>query len=874
MIGDTTIALPAGVVTFLITDIERSTEILQALGDEHFSATIARHNEILRREIDGAGGLVVHVTGDSFFAVFTDPLEAVHAATATQRALAAEAWPAHGQIKVRMGLHTGVGRLGGEDYVGLDVHRAARISAAAHGGQVLLSGETARRVTNRLPKEVTLRDLGRHNLKSLSTPEQLFQIVGPDLPDQFEGIQALRGAPGSLPGVATTFVGRSQQIAEISALVRANRLVTLTGPGGTGKTRLSIQVARTLQHDFADGVFFVDLEAITDETLVPATVLKTLERPPNPTLDAEAQLLQFLSERTLLLVLDNYEQLLPSVSVVTNLLAAGDGVRIIVTSRAPLRITGEQEYQVPPLLSPTMARDPDPARLLEVESVELFVDRATSLRPDFRLTAENAEAVATLVERLDGLPLAIELAASRIRILTPQEILDRLSIRLLSTTSTDLPHRQRTIANAVEWSHDLLDQTQQSFFARLAVFMGGAALDQIEAVCDPEGELGVDALEALTDLVEQSLVEAVPGLWETRYQMLVVVREFAAEKLAATQEHELIRDRHLAAYVDLASRAEPFLLTSHQAKWLDILAREHDNLRSAHDWAVETEQTDVARALVGDLWRFWQRRGHIAEGLQRVETSLAMEDRSEMARARALEALGGLLYWKGDWESAGAVYLEALDLARNHGSPPELATALYNASFAMNSGGDPAAATALLEEAKEIWEAEGDRVGVGRALWGLCDVNFLDGTLEVSIEYGKRAESAFETLDAPFDLGWARFMIAHASYLRGDAASARRYIDTAIPLFVEADDISALTLVIYVKAAVLAAEGDEITALRLIGALDNIVRTTGLGIGQLEVNRYDDIRRLIATEDPAQIAILEEGRALSSDEVVELVIAT
>ncbi len=862
--------LPTGLVTFVITDIESSTELLQTLGDDAFSETIEQHNHILHRSLSG-DGTVVHVTGDSFFAVFTDPLAAVVAAAELQRDLADQDWGEARHVRVRLGIHSGEGRLGGGDYVGLDVHRAARISSAAHGGQVLLSGETARRVAERLPPEVGLRELGRHRLKDLSQPEELYQLLIDGLPNDFAPLSAIADRPGSLPSIETSFVGRSDEIDEVVDLIGARRLVTLTGPGGTGKTRLAIEVGSRLTDSVPFGAFFVDLAEVNSEDLIPRTVLTSLERPVIAG-DPEVELSTYLADKELLLILDNYEQILPAASVVSGLLGSAPGLRMIITSRAPLHLTTEHEYPLPPLPHPSGDNE-SLAEIGAYESVELFVQRAMANNPAFRLDESNAVAISQLIQSLDGLPLAIELAASRSRLFTPAEILDRLSNRLLANPAPDVPARQQTITNAIAWSYDLLNRPAQRFLERFSVFRGGAGLNDVEAVCNPGNNLETDSLDALSQLVDHSLIDAKATSAGTRYQLLVVVREFAAARLANGDDEKPTWDRHLATFADLALRAEPLLLTSHQAKWLDILSVEHDNLRAAHDWALGSGATETAHELVANLWRFWQRRGHLLEAESRIEQTLDMTGASPVSRARALDALGGIRYWRGDWGGARAPYLESLELMREHGAPLDIAHALYNASFSINVTGDPDMAKQYLEESLAIYRERGDDLGVGRVYWGLCDLAFLGGDLTGCIELARKAESIFEHLDAPFDLGWSRFMIGHASYVAGDAGTARDAFDAALPLFIDAGDVSAFVLVIYAKAGILELEGHSLTAAQLVGAIEVLVKQSGAGIGEVEANKYRFLDKLRESSDPDIQEALERGRLLSVDEVIELAIS-
>ena len=863
--------LPTGLVTFLITDMEGSTEMLQSLGDEAFANTLERHSRILREAL-GNHGTVVHVTGDSFFAVFTDPLAAVVAASEVQRRLATENWGGAGQVRVRLGLHSGEGRLGGDDYVGLDVHRAARISSAARGGQVLLSGETARRVAGRLPPEVGLREMGRHRLKDLSQPEELYQLTIEGLPNDFRPISSVVDRAGNLPSVETSFVGRKDQIDRVIDMLTDRRLVTLTGPGGTGKTRLAIEVGLRLSEDIPSGTFFVDLSEVTNEEMIPRAILASLEQ---PTISGEprTELNDYLADKELLLILDNYEQILPAASLIAELLTSAPRLKIVITSRAPLHLTAEYEYPVPPLRLPTETLEAT-TDIESYESVELFVQRATSVNPSFQLDASNVQVVGQLIRRLDGLPLAIELAASRARLLSPLEILDRLSNRILENPAPDVPARQQTITNTIAWSYELLGPPVRTFLDRFSVFRGGAGLHEVEIVCNPANDLQKDSLNSLTQLVDHSLIDVKSMPNGTRYQMLVVIREFAWERLIDGDDEKPTRDRHLDVYADLAARAEPLLLTNHQAEWLDILSLEHDNLRAAHDWAVASGAADAAHELVANMWRFWQRRGHLTEAESRIEQTLAMTQPTPISRARALDACGGVRYWRGDWEGAKAPYLESLQLMREHGEPIDIAHALYNASFPVNFVGDPGLAQSYLEESLAIYQENSDQLGVGRAYWGLCDLAFLGGDTAGCIAFARKAEAIFEKLDAPFDLGWSRFMIGHASYISGDPVTARRAFDTALPLFIDAGDISAFVLVVYAKAGILEVEGDSVTAARLLGALEVLVKQSGAGIGEVEANRYGSLLELRESTDPTIQEALSGGRHLSTEEVVELAIST
>ncbi|HEY4606404.1 MAG TPA: adenylate/guanylate cyclase domain-containing protein, partial [Acidimicrobiia bacterium] len=635
-------SLPTGTVTFLFTDIEGSTRLVQSLGDA-WVPVLETHHRLLEGAIAGNGGRVVKTEGDSFFAVFPAAADALRAALGAQHALMANQWPSDGVVRSRMGLHTGVGVLGASDYVGLDVHRAARIADAAHGGQIVLSEPTAVLVERDLPPTVTLRDLGKHRLKDLSEPEMILQVVAEGLQTEFPLLRTLDAIPNNLPKQLTSFVGRERELALAIQLLETSRLVTFTGPGGTGKTRLSLQVAAEVADTFPDGVFFVELAPVTDVDVVPSSILEALGTQASTRDESPAvRLMGQLATKSVLLVLDNFEQLVDAAPLVAEMLRASPQTKVLVTSRAPLRISGEQEMPVPPLDISGLGASADPRVLMEAEAVRLFAERAMSVRPDFALTPENISAVAELVRRLDGLPLAIELVASRLRLFPVDQILARLDARMLSGGSVDLPERQRTIRGAIAWSHDLLTKPGRCLFARFSVFSGGARLEEVEAVCGPPEELGDDLLDCLSGLVDQSLIRRVDADGQPRFRMLHVIREYAAERLVEAGEDEELRTRHATAYTHFVESAAPELLRKDRKHWLDLLEHDHDNIRSALDWSIASGEVDLALRLGAGTWRFWQARGHLHEARRRLDEVLALEGGELKNRAKAMEALGGI----------------------------------------------------------------------------------------------------------------------------------------------------------------------------------------------------------------------------------------
>ena len=525
-------SLPTGTVAFFMSDIEGSTRLISAVGDA-FPRLLDEHHSLMDAAIDAEGGTVVSTEGDSFFAVFSSARQAVAAAIHAQGEMAGHGWPMGAQVRVRIGIHAAEAMLGGKDYTGLELHRTARIMAAAWGGQIIIS-EAARVLSGAdLPEGVTLRDLGVHRLRDIPQPERLYQLTprGHELDFPTPRTMTIT-TPTNLPASMTRFIGRARELDEVRALMRSQRLLTLTGPGGSGKTRLSIETARTLLDEFPDGVWFVALEAVRDPKLVIPTISQTLGSREQAGRAVSDVLASRLTDERTLLVLDNLEQVVESAGDIAELLQATTSLAIVASSREPLSIAGEQVYLVPPLPLPEALAHPRAADVRESGSIELFVERARATRSDFHLTDENASAIAAICRRLDGLPLAIELAAARINVLAPDQILSRLEHRLtlLASSRRDLPDRQRTLRGAIDWSHDLLSGPERVLFRRCSVFTGGMDLEAIEALVDPEYEAGADVLALTTTLVDRNLLRSTYEGGLARLAMLETIREYAMER--------------------------------------------------------------------------------------------------------------------------------------------------------------------------------------------------------------------------------------------------------------------------------------------------------------------------------------------------------
>ena len=825
--------LPTGTVTFLFTDVEGSTRLLQELGDR-YAALLDQHNALLRAAFAAHDGIEVATEGDAFFVVFRSAASAVRAAAEAQRALVHHDWPPDVAVRVRMGVHTGEGTLGGDNYVGIDVHRAARISAAGHGGQVLVSETTRALVDGTLSEGLALRDLGEHRLKDLARTERIHQLVVDGVPSDFPTIRSL-DVPNNLPTQLTTFLGRRTELDEIARLLSGTRILTLTGPGGTGKTRLSLQAAAEAAANFPGGVYFVPLAPITDVELVASSILQAVGlheasgRPP------EERLIEHLRERRLLLLLDNFEQIVEAAPLVARILREAPSVKVLVTSRGPLRISGEQEFPVPPLGLPDPAHLPDVEALSQYEAVALFIERALTAKPDFAVTNENAPAVAEITARLDGLPLAIELAAARIKLLPPKAMLARLEHRLslLESGARDLPARQRTLRGAIEWSYDLLDDSQRRLFARLSVFRGNAGLEEIERVCGPAEELGTDVLDGLSSLVDHGLLRQQEEDDEARFTMLETIGEYAAQRLDAVAEADEMRERHAATYLELAEVAQPELTGPDQKRWLDRLERDHDNIRAALARLTERRDAERALRLGAAVWRFWQIRGHLQEARERLSAALTMEEACEnpRARSRGLEAAGGVAYWQGDFDAARAWYERALAIEREHGDRAGVANALYNLSFTyFIPKSDVETGRRLIEESVGIYRELGDPAGMFKALWGLGNSLLFSEQYERARDVYNESLSVARSTGDRFNIGWSLYMYAVTEQVLDRLEAARDLYHEALTLFSASGDISGIALCLSGFYDLAFKAGDMPRAARLAGAAAAIQQATGTGL--------------------------------------------
>jgi predicted ATPase/class 3 adenylate cyclase len=780
---------PSGTVTFLFTDVEGSTRRWEQ-DSVATRAAIERHFTLLDEAIRAHNGVRFKTVGDAVQAAFPTALDAVLAAVTAQRALIAEDWGTLGPVRVRMALHTGAATPHDGDYLSSALNRLARLLAAGAGGQILLTEATRQLVRDLSSVELPLQliDLGEHRLRDLNEVEHVFQLVAPGLPTDFPPLKSLDRQIHNLPPQLTPFIGREALTAEIRERLDrpAVRLLTLTGPGGTGKTRLALHVAADLVEEYADGVWLVPLAPVASAAMVASTIASTLGVRESAAEPIESSLRAYLGPRRLLLVLDNFEHVVDASPLVADLLSHCPDIQVLVTSRAPLHISGEYELPVPPLELPSSGR---PLRLddaLASEAVRLFVDRARAVQNHFELTEDNAETIVAIGRRLDGLPLAIELAASRVRLLPPKAILARLDSRLTLLTGggRDLPERQQTLRGAITWSHDLLDPAQQTLFRRLAVFAGGWTLDAAESVTDFGNDLPLPVFDGLVALHDTSLirlqepVDSDAGV-DPRFAMLQTIQEFAAEQLVNSGELAQAKEAHASWFLDLALTAEPHLPGPSAVSWLDRLESEHDNLRGALDWLRSQGDGDRALTMAAALWRFWWLRGHVAEGRDQLEMALDVAGSvAAAARAAALDGAGVLAETQGDYDRAEALHLESLTLSRDRGDKTGIARALGNLGVVAFDRGDDDRAMALLEESLALAREIGDQLLVATALNDLGIVARVRGDLD-------RAEPLHQESLALRRRAGSGSEIARSLNNLGGVAIDRGDFDRACDLFTE-----------------------------------------------------------------------------------------
>jgi predicted ATPase/class 3 adenylate cyclase len=813
--------LPTGTITFLLTDVEGSSSLWERAPEAARSA-LERHDAIIESIVDREGGVVVRPRGegDSRFAVFARASDSIAAACAIQCALVAEFWLRSPSLRVRIALHSGESDVRQGDYYGNAVNRCARLRLIAHGGQVLISSVTAVLVGSVLPEGATLKDLGHHRLKDLTEPEHVFQLVHAELPTDFPRPPSLDTHSHNLPVQPTALVGRESEVDAVKALLLtpSTRLLTLTGAGGVGKTRVALQVAAEVLEQFADGVFWVPLAALTESDLVVPAIAQTLMIQEEPDTSLLETLSNALRRRTMLLVLDNFEQIRGAAEAVVALSERCVSLKVLVTSRARLRVYGELEYPLPPLSLPK-APWPEPERLAQYDAVRLFIDRARAAQPDFHVTNESAPAVAEICTRLDGIALAIELAAARIKLLTPDALLARLDqrLKLLVGGPRDRPARQQTLRGTIDWSYALLGAEQQALFRNLSVFVGGFSLDGADAVwraAAPVHEL--DALDGLSDLVDQSLIRPLPRVsGESRYAMLETVREYAVEQLASHGEAGNARRAHADFYIALGEQAALDLTAGAQhAMWLEKLDDDKDNLRMALRWCMEAGDADRGVQLGGAVWRYWFLRGALSVGRDWLHSivTLAEQAKDSGLRARALTGAGVIAIWQHDYTAARVLLEQSLALGRALGDQSRIAASLHNLAALAVMTGEHDKAWALLEQALAVARSTHDQRREALTLSLMAGFLREQGDYTTALSMNTESLVAYKALGDQTGIAVAVGQQSLSALGAGNLAAAESFGQAAIKLARDAGDEGTLASCLLDLALVRLGQGDHVSA--------------------------------------------------------------
>ncbi len=907
------VSLPTGTVTFLFSDIEGSTQRWERYR-EAMATALQRHDELMQDAIARRGGFTFKTIGDAFCSAFTLATDAIAAALAAQRALAVEDFSAVEGLRVRMAAHTGHAEARDGDYFGPAVNRVARLLAIGHGGQVLVSGTTTDLVQDEMPPQSSLRDLGEHRLKDLGRSERVYQLIADGLPIDFPSLRSLDVLRGNLPVQLTSFIGRESQVADISGLLAVTRLVTLIGAGGVGKTRTVVQVAAELATAYSDGTWFIDLAPITEPSLVASALASVFDvgesGASRPLIDEVALTLR---NWTALLIFDNCEQIVGAAAdAADHILRRCPKIAILATSREPLVIDGEETYRMPSLSVPPAHESISAEEALRYEAVALFVARATSAQKSFALTDTNTPFVTDIVRRLDGIALAIELAAPRVRAFSVGELARRLDERfqLLTSESRRALPRHKTLGALIDWSYELLNEPEQRLFRRLSIFRGTFALDAAQAVCTDDGGDREEVVPLMSALVDKSLVTTELRDDDQRYRMLESTRQYGLERLTGARESDAVAGRHCRYFVALAERASDEAYETPSDLWIARHRADLENYRAAIDWGLsQGNDTHAGAAIVADLRRFWfesfpsegrvllaramaavdaetepKVRGSLVLAAARIDDGSRNVQAQDLARAAAafadanerlrqidaLTLVAFSLTRSGRLAEALTRFQEALALARALPHARLIATVLVGMSTCLNNSGDPKRAKSALGEVMTIYRREDDRHGIAQALWNLGEICFAEGDIDAALENAREAIAIGRALNHE------RFLVSilhnAAAYLlaRGDVREATQCARESLTIAVRRESFLLGAFAIEDLAQIGARCGDVNRAARLIGYANSIDAHQAVPREFTEQFGYDRTMLTLraALSEETITALMAEGAALDENRAV------
>jgi predicted ATPase/class 3 adenylate cyclase len=866
--------LPAGTVTMVFTDIEGSTGLLQTLGDR-YAEVLAEHHHLVREAFSRHAAFERGSAGDGLYFVFASARAAVQAAVDGQLAVSGHVWPDGVAMRDRMGLHTGEPRNASEGYVGLDVHRAARICAAGHGGQILISQTTRDLIADELRDQIGLIDLGSHRFRSLDVSLRIYQVTGPGLDRDFPRPRTVDAPRNNLSLEVTSFIGRDREIGQATGMLEQSSLLTLTGPGGVGKTRLGLRLARTLLERFEDGVWVVECGTLTDPSFVLPSVVSAVGLTETAGRSLLSAIVDHLKGKRLLLVLDDCDPVLAECADLAQaLVRACSSVRVVATSREALGVAGEAILPIASLTTPVVGSSVAARDLDSVDACRLFVERARAVQPTFALTDQNAPAVAQLCRRLDGVPLAIELAAARVRTLPVEQIATRLDdrFRLLTGGSRAALARHQTLRATIDWSYDLLTEPERAVLRRLSVFAGGATLEAAESVCAGEPVDPFDVLDILGRLVEKSLAYTDPTSTEARFRLLETVREYARERLVEANEGEPTLRRHRDWYLAMVDRASPaFFRGPEPVAWLRDLEREEDDLRSALEWCLEVpgEERSGLRMAAG-LWRYWEIRGNLAEGRGWLERTIAaLGDDVSPLRANALTGAGNLAFIQGDFLAASRFHEASLNLHREMGDLQSVAYAANNLANTALQLGDHGRAHDLYEEAIALSAGQGDARGVAFGSINLADVATRRGDYDTARALHESVLAAIRLRDDRWTEAFALDTFARANSRAGDLVAARSLHLEALAILEELGDRRGVARILTHLADLALSDGDAAEARALFRRSLAIRQELGDMPGL--AGAMENLARAFAGDD-AEAAALLHGAAESLREAIRAIV--